>query len=129
MKPAVFALALFVSTGAAAASAQTDNVHKTPLQTDPFPGAGRHTVLVHTDVDVGGLVGRHTHPGLEMAYVEKGEAVVRIDGRPPSHLTAGGSFDVPPMVVHSVQNVGAGELTIVSTYVVAADQPIATPVK
>jgi hypothetical protein len=32
-------------------------------------------------------------------------------------------------VVHSVQNVGAGVLTIVSTYVVDPDQPIATPVK
>jgi quercetin dioxygenase-like cupin family protein len=127
MKTTVLAIALIAALGGGAAQAQADHVHKTTLQTDPFPEGGRHTVLVHTDVDVGGLVGRHTHPGLEMAYIEKGEAVVSIEGRPPLHLTAGGSFDVPPVVVHSVQNVGPGELTIVSTYVVDPNQPIASP--
>jgi quercetin dioxygenase-like cupin family protein len=121
-----FGVALALS---ATVNAQPSAVHKTTLQTDPFPGAGNHSVLVHTDVDAGGLVGRHTHPGLELAFIDKGEALVRIDGRPELHLSAGASFDVPPKTPHSVQNVGQGVLTIVSTYVVDPAEPIASPVK
>jgi quercetin dioxygenase-like cupin family protein len=128
MKYVTLAFALIVALSGGFALAQPDHVHKTTLQTDPFPGDGRHTVLVHADVDEGGMVGRHFHPGLEMAYIEKGEAMVLIEGRSPLHLTAGGSFAVPPRVVHNVKNVGPGELTIISTYVVDPNEPIVTPV-
>lgn len=120
------ALALVWASGA---SAQASAVHKTTLQTNDFPGGGRHSVLVHTEVDPHEEVAPHTHPGLEMAYVERGRALVRIRGRPDETLTAGGSFAVPPATPHSVRNLGRVALVIVSTYVVDSSQPIASPWK
>jgi quercetin dioxygenase-like cupin family protein len=127
MKAFLFACIAMATTGSTAAIAQTDPVHKTTLQTVAFPGAGYHSVLVRTNVDPGGLVARHTHPGLELGYIVSGDAIVSLDGRPPQRLQSGGSFAVPARTPHSVKNVGLGELTIVSTYVVDPAEPIARP--
>ena len=40
---------------------------------------------------------------------------------------AGDSFSIPPGTVHSVRNAGPGALTIISTYVVEKNKPIASP--
>lgn len=123
MKLAILIAAVLAIPAAAAAQP----VQKTTLQQQDFPGPPNHTVLVSTQIAHGGAVAPHTHPGAEMAYVVRGEALVRIAGRPDQRLSAGGSFAPPPGVVHSVRNVGSGPLTIVSTYVVDRDKPIATP--
>jgi len=112
---------------APAAGAQPSAVHKTTLQDQPFPPPRYHTVTVRTVVDPGGLVDRHTHPGLEMGYVLEGRAVLKVEGQPPRSLAAGDSFAIPMHTVHSVQNAGPGALTMVSTYVVEQGQPIASP--
>ncbi len=119
--------ALMVMAMAAGAAAQSDKVHKTTLQEQPFPPAPLHTVTVRTLVDQGGLVAPHTHPGAEMAYIVQGRATVTIAGAAPQTLSAGGSFAVPPQTVHSVRNVGDGTLVMVSTYVVDQTKPIASP--
>ena len=77
-------------------------------------------------VDVAGEVPRHTHPGIEMAYVVDGQGVLNVAGQAPRPFAAGDSFAVPPMVVHSVHNTGNGPLTLVSTYVVEVGKPILT---
>jgi quercetin dioxygenase-like cupin family protein len=97
------------------------------LQSQAFPEPVYNTVTVRTLVDNGGTVLRHTHPGVEMAYIVSGEALVKIMDRPDQTLKAGDSFTVPPETPHSVQNVGPEALTIVSTYVVNRSKPIATP--
>jgi quercetin dioxygenase-like cupin family protein len=122
-----FALALLVL--AAPAGAQPSAIHKDTLQEQQFPAPTYHTVTVKTVVDHDGLVAPHTHPGVEMAYIAEGHAAVTITGRAPLSLGAGDSFSVPPETVHSVRNDGLGALTIVSTYVVEKDKPIASPAK
>jgi quercetin dioxygenase-like cupin family protein len=107
--------------------AQAQPVRKTTLQEQPFPGPANRTVLVSTRVAHRAEVAAHTHPGVEMAYVVRGAALVRIAGRPDQRLTPGGSFTVAEGVVHSVKNVGPGPLTIVSTYVVDRTRPLASP--
>ena len=109
------------------ALATAQPVQKTTLQEQPFPGPIDHTVMVRTVVARGAQVAPHTHPGVEMAYVASGQAVVSIAGRPDLEVSTGGSFSVPNQVVHSVRNVGDGELTMVSTYVVDQRKPIASP--
>ncbi len=106
---------------------QATAVHKDTLQDVAFPPPSRHSVLVHTSVDVGGTVLPHTHPGLELGYIESGSATVSIHGRADQHLSAGQSFAVPPQTVHSVKNTGNTPLVIISTYVVDKDKPIASP--
>lgn len=102
-------------------------IQKTTLQTQEFPGPVNHTVLVRTVIAKGATVAPHTHPGVEMAYVADGQALVKIEGRADQTLGPGGSFSVPKAVAHSVRNVGPGPLTVVSTYVVDRTKPIATP--
>jgi quercetin dioxygenase-like cupin family protein len=126
-----FALAGAVCGLAAAAAAPglAQPVRKTTLQEQGFPGPPNHTVLVRTVIAAGAEVAPHTHPGAEMAYVATGVARVSIAGQPARTLRPGGSFSVPPGVPHRVRNAGPGSLTIVSTYVVARDAPIATPAR
>lgn len=112
-----------------AALAQPSAVHKTTLQARPFPPPIYGTVMIKTVVDKGGMVAPHTHPGVEMAYVVDGQALVKVKGKRDNSVYPGGSFSVPPDTVHSVQNVGPGPLTIVSTYVVDRSKPISTPAR
>jgi quercetin dioxygenase-like cupin family protein len=111
------------------AGAQPNAVHKNTLQEQPFPAPTYHTVTVKAVVDHGGQVEPHTHPGVEMAYIVDGHATVTITGQAPLSLGAGESFSVPAETVHSVRNDGPGALTIISTYVVEKDKPIASPAK
>ncbi len=114
---------------AGAAAAQNTAVHRTTLQDQPFPAPEYHTVTVRVVVDPGGTVALHTHPGAEMGYVLSGTALVDVKNQASRNLQAGDSFSVPINVVHSVHNTGTGPLTLLSTYVVKVDQPIATPAK
>jgi quercetin dioxygenase-like cupin family protein len=122
-------LSAAVASFASPANAQPDTVHKTTLQEQPFPAPVYHTITVRAVVDHGGQVESHTHPGIEMAYIVDGHAAVTIKGQTPLSLGAGDSFSVPAETVHSVRNDGPGTLTIISTYVVEKDKPIASPAK
>lgn len=128
VKPAAGLIALAVLVGAPALAASL-SIQKSTLQEQPFPGPVNHTVLVKTVVAQGAEVAPHTHPGVEMAFIAKGQALVTITGHPDQTLRAGGSFSVPEGVVHSVRNSGPGPLIIVSTYVVDKTKPIASPAK
>jgi quercetin dioxygenase-like cupin family protein len=110
-----------------AANAQASAVHRTILQDQDFPPPAFHTTTVRVVVDTKGIVARHTHPGVEMAYITAGRAILTIAGQPDRTLSAGESFSIPPGTVHSVRNAGPDALVIISTYVVEKDKPIASP--
>jgi quercetin dioxygenase-like cupin family protein len=107
--------------------AQPQAIHREVLQSQDVPSPSFKSELMRVRVDKGGLVARHTHPGLEIGYVEDGQALVKVQGQPERTLTKGGSFSVLGGTPHSVQNTGPGELTILSTYVVDRSKPLATP--
>ena len=123
---AALTLGLALLAGAPA-SAQPEYIHKATLQTQAFPQPGYVTTMVRTVVDPGAIVARHTHPGVEMAYIDQGHAMVKIDGQPDQPVQGGGAFSVPDGVPHSVRNTGHGSLVIISTYVVDTSKPIASP--
>ena len=112
---------------ATAATAQPQLIHRETLQTRDVPAPSWRSQLVRVSVDKGGLVARHTHPGIEIGYIEQGQAKVKIKGRPDQALNRGDSFAVLADTPHSVQNTGPGELVILSTYVVDKSKPLATP--
>ena len=112
---------------ATAATAQPQMIHRETLQTRDVPAPSWRSQLVRVSVDKGGLVARHTHPGIEIGYIEQGQAEVKIKGRPDQALNRGDSFAVLADTPHSVQNTGRGELVILSTYVVDKSKPLATP--
>jgi quercetin dioxygenase-like cupin family protein len=119
---ACLGLALCLQSGGAFAG-----VHKTTLQSQDFPPPIYRTVTVDTVIDRGSVVAPHTHPGLETAFIVAGKARLEVAGASPRTLSAGQSFAIPRMTVHSVTNIGTGPLTIVSTYVVDKSKPISSP--
>jgi quercetin dioxygenase-like cupin family protein len=129
MNRSVLVLSSLLAAGlASAAGAQTNAVHRTPLQDLPFPPPIYHTATIKAVVDPGGEVMPHTHPGVEMAYIASGEAVLTIKGQPPVTLSTGDSFSIPEGAIHSVKNAGTGPLVMISTYVVDKSRPVVQPV-
>ncbi len=85
------------------------------------------TVLVSVEIDAGATIARHTHPGVESAYVlEGGEVELFVKGQPARTLKAGDIFQIPPEVPHSARN-GDKPTKLVVTYVVEKDKPLASP--
>jgi quercetin dioxygenase-like cupin family protein len=116
--------ALLVSTGA---FAQVGAVHRAPLEEQAYP-SGYHSVTVKTTVDRGGTVMPHTHPGIEMSYIMEGQGTLKIAGQPDRPVKAGDSFAISAVAIHSLVNTGKGAITIITTYVLEKDKPLATPV-
>jgi len=112
---------------ATAALAQPSAIKRTSLQSRDFPGAVYRSTLMRVEVAKGGIVARHTHPGLEIGYVEHGHALLKVAGQPDQTLQTGDSFSVPQATPHSVTNTGPGVLTLLSTYVVDKAKPLSTP--
>ncbi len=116
-----------ILTAAAVAIAQ-DAIVRTPLQKSDFPDAhASHLMLV--TVAPGGVVPPHTHPGVEMGYLQEGEAVLSIAGQPDQQLKAGASYLIPANTVHSARNTGTTPIKIVAAFVVDKTKPLASPAK
>ena len=75
----------------------------------------------------GGTAGRHTHPGIETGYILEGEADLLIDGKPPQHLKAGDSYQIPAGAVHDAKVSGDKALKVLGIYVVDKTKPLASP--
>ncbi len=125
---AFLSLSATVLSLAGATGAYAEPVTRTVIQEQPITTPEIRAVTVKTVIQAGGQTPQHTHPGVEMAYVVGGNAVLRIKGKSDWKLSGGDSFSVPRDTVHSVRNSGTGPLTIVSTYVVDKDQPMVIPV-
>jgi quercetin dioxygenase-like cupin family protein len=121
---AVVALGFALSTSAASAQ---DAIVRKPMQKSEFPGDLFASHLMLITVAPGGVVARHTHPGIEMGYVQEGEATMVIEGQPEFTIKAGDSYLIPAGAIHSAKNIGTVPMKIVGTFVVEKAKPLATP--
>ena len=96
------------------------------LSRGDVPGSAYETVQVAATVDPGGLVARHTHPGIESTFIVDGEATLMVHGRPDLVLAPGTGFMIPPEVPHALQN-GGKTLRIAATYIVEKGKPLSSP--
>jgi quercetin dioxygenase-like cupin family protein len=127
---ALCGIAELVATGASAqtaAPAATAGVTRKILsQTDgPFPGYV--TVLVEATIEAGTTVARHTHPGIESAYVLEGGFELPVQGQETRMIKPGDGFQIPPDTPHAGGKPGAAKSRILSTYIVQKDKPLASP--
>ena len=83
--------------------------------------------VVTRDIPAGGEIPWHTHPGVEIGYVESGEVEFLSDRQPARRLAPGQTFLAERGVVHGGRNSGSGPARIVITYVVDRDAPLRTP--
>lgn len=104
------------------------NIKRTPVQKFDVPGSNHETVIAIAEIVANAAVGRHTHPGIESAYVLEGDIVMKIDGQPDKPLKAGDSWQVPPGAIHDGV-AGAKGAKVIVTYVVEKGKPLATPAK
>jgi quercetin dioxygenase-like cupin family protein len=110
------------------ASAQNLNsrgITRTELGTFDFP-PGYQTIMSIGQIPANTCFERHTHFGLENAYVLEGEDVVMIPGKPDQHFKAGDSVQIPPGVPHSGCTL-ASPMKVLVTFVVEKGKPFAPP--
>jgi quercetin dioxygenase-like cupin family protein len=85
------------------------------------------TLLVEATIEAGVTVGRHTHPGIESAYVLEGGFELPIQGQPTRTLKAGDAFQIPAETPHAGGKPGDAKTRVLITYVVEKGKPLASP--
>ena len=89
---AICGIAAFVATEASAQGtppAATGGVTRKILSQTDGPSPGYVTMLVEATIEAGVPVGRHTHPGIESAYVVEGGFELPIQGQADPHAQSG----------------------------------------
>jgi quercetin dioxygenase-like cupin family protein len=116
---------LFGSTAMGTASAQqldANGIGRTEVvrrDLDPQHEA----IQVRVDFGPHAAFGKHSHPGVELAYVLEGTMEYVLDGKTVT-LTAGQSLFIPAGAVHSARNVGSQKAAELATYLVEKGKPI-----
>jgi len=123
----ITAFAAAQSSAQGAPPAATAGVTRKILSQMDGPAPGYVTLLVEATIEAGVAVGRHTHPGIESAYVLKGGFELPIQGRPTRTIKAGDAFQIPPETPHAGGKPGNAQSRILITYVVEKGKPLASP--
>jgi quercetin dioxygenase-like cupin family protein len=127
---ALCAITGFVATDAStqgAPPAATPGVSRKILFQTDGPTPGYVTIIVEAEIEAGVMIARHTHPGIESAYVLEGGLELAIEGQPTRTLKVGDAFQVPPGTPHAGGKNGDKKTKIASTYVVEKGKPLASP--
>jgi quercetin dioxygenase-like cupin family protein len=107
--------------------AATPGVTRKILSQAEGPAPGYVTLLVEATIEAGTAVARHTHPGIESAYVLEGGFELPIQGQVTRMIQAGDGFQIPPDTPHAGGKPGTTKSRILITYVVEKGKPLASP--
>lgn len=127
---ALCAVTGFVATEASAQGtppAATPGVTRKILSQIDGPTADHVTLLVEAEIEAGVTVARHTHPGIESAYILEGGFELPIEGQPTRMLKPGDGFQVPAATPHAGGKPGTAKTRVLITYILEKGKPIATP--
>jgi quercetin dioxygenase-like cupin family protein len=124
---AICAVTGFVASAGESQAQSTGGVKRTIVQKTELPDSKYVSILVIAEVPAGTSVARHTHPGVESAYVLDGEGELMVQGQPARKVAAMDGFQIPPETPHSART-GERPMKLIITYVVDKDKPLATPV-
>jgi len=108
--------------------AATAGVARKILSRMDGPASGYETLLVDVTIEPGIPVARHTHPGIETAYIlEGGGFELPIQGQPTRIVKVGDSFQIPPETPHAGGKPSDVKSRVLVTYVVEKGKPLASP--
>jgi len=127
---AICGLTGLVATDASAQGAPpaaTAGVTRKILSQTDGPTPGYMTINVVAEIEPGVSVARHTHPGIESAYVLEGGFELPIQGQTTLMLKPGDGFQVPAETPHAGGKPGDKKTKIAITYVVEKGKPLASP--
>ena len=88
-------------------SAATATFKRTELQRLPSPISGWESVQSLAEIPGGVASGRHSHPGLEVGYIVRGDVAIEFDDGATPTLRSGDPFLIPPGVIHNARNIGS----------------------
>ena len=108
------------------APAQSSAFKRTILQRADVPGTNLELIIATVDIAAGARAGRHTHPGMTMAYVVDGDFWLHVDGQPEQILHAGESTSNPDRAIHD-EGALDKPVRLHSVYVVEKGKPLASP--
>jgi quercetin dioxygenase-like cupin family protein len=111
----------------AAPPATTPGVTRKILSQMDGPAPGYMTLLVEATIEQGATVARHTHPGIESAYVLEGAFELPVQGQPTRAIKRGDGFQIPPETPHAGGRPFDAKSIILITYVVEKGKPLASP--
>jgi quercetin dioxygenase-like cupin family protein len=127
---AICGITEFIATEASAQGAPpaaTAGVMRKILSQTDGPVPGYVTLLVEATIEPGVNVARHTHPGIESAYVMEGGFELPIQGQPTRTIKAGDAFQIPAETPHAGGKPGDAKTRVLITYVVEKGKPLASP--
>jgi quercetin dioxygenase-like cupin family protein len=127
---ALCGLTEFISIEASAQGAPpaaTAGVTRKILSQTDGPTPGYTTLLVEATIEPGVSVARHTHPGIESAYVMEGGFELPIQGQATRMIKKGDAVQIPPETPHAGGKPGDANTVILITYVVEKGKPLASP--
>ena len=107
----------------AAKSWQT-GLHRTDLVKRDLGVSDREVIQVRVDFEPGVAAPRHSHPGVEVAYVISGTFQYQLEGQPAVTLNAGDSLYIPEGTAHTATNIGTTAGSELATYIVKKDTPL-----
>jgi quercetin dioxygenase-like cupin family protein len=122
----IIVAALLVGAGLSLhwAQAQKPEIGRTELTHRDLGDSVREVIQTRVDFAPGAAFPKHSHPGVEVAYVLEGSLEYELDGQPPVTLEAGASLFIPAGTIHSARNVGSGNASELATYVVEKGKPL-----
>lgn len=101
-------------------------LRRTEVQRGASSVPGRVFVQVHTEIPEGVESGWHVHPGEEVGYILAGTVEMQLRGAAVLRLRAGDGFLIPAGAAHNARDVGPGTGQMLSTYLVAVEEPLST---
>ncbi|NGZ87065.1 cupin domain-containing protein [Duganella aceris] len=81
-------------------------------------------IQVRVDFGPGAAFPKHTHPGVEVAYVLSGTVEYQLGDQPPVVLKTGDALYIPAGTPHSAKSVGNAAAAELATYIVEKGKPV-----
>lgn len=106
---------------------QPSPVKRTPLGKVDVPGSNYEVVFGITELAAGFKSGRHSHPGLVLAYVAEGEFWYHVDGQAERVYKVGEAFQLPDRAIHNEGAAGGNAVKVMAVFVVEKGQPLGQP--
>ena len=132
LKAAAVALVLLAGDGlsslATSAAAQLPAITRKVLLQHDLAIPRHEVTMIAQEIPVGGREGKHTHPGMLVAYIQEGALTVEYEGRPAVTYKAGDTFYLEPGTVHEGMNKGNTPMKALATFISEKGAPLMTPV-
>jgi quercetin dioxygenase-like cupin family protein len=106
---------------------QPSPVKRTPIGKVDVPGSNYEVIFGITELAPGFKSGRHSHPGLVLAYVAEGEFWYLVDGQPEKIYKVGESFQLPDRAIHNEGAAGSNPVKVMAVFVVEKGKPLVQP--